>query len=335
MSVYFSHKLIINESRVLEALTLMHSLINNKCEQSSIDLSPFQDISMKYEDLIKSFSNIKPWSFSSLEFAIIVDERDDIDTFFSAVKKLDRESQLLYLFASQISIEEAQDAITNKTAIKNLLIRFNIDVSFLDVIWDLDHLINRYHNMAKDINEHPEFIKTMDLLYDSNGYSEALAKMRDGMTYRHPLSYAQEIMGKPFWNISDYKSYEFVPIYFVSPTRMRITNSDKMIYINPLITNLFDKSDKENSLAAQLKVIADPTRLKILRKIYMRPMYGKEIADEFGLTTATISHHLELLNKQGLLNLEQDKQIKYFSTNISKLKSISDDLLEFVKNYKE
>ncbi|MBI9015408.1 MAG: hypothetical protein JEZ08_24455 [Clostridiales bacterium] len=43
-------------------------------------------------------------------------------------------------------------------------------------------------------------------------FEASILSMQQEMNKRHPLSYAQEIMGKNFWTISDYDEYEFIPV---------------------------------------------------------------------------------------------------------------------------
>ncbi|MBI9015409.1 MAG: winged helix-turn-helix transcriptional regulator [Clostridiales bacterium] len=44
----------------------------------------------------------------------------------------------------------------------------------------------------------------------------------------------------------------------------------------------------QNQLIDILKILSDSNRLKILNMTYRNPMYGKDIADVLGVTTATI-----------------------------------------------
>jgi hypothetical protein len=53
-----------------------------------------------------------------------------------------------------------------------------------------------------------------------------------------------------------------------------------------------------------LKAIGDPNRLAMLRLLRRRPHYGKELADELGISPGTISFHLEKLVSARLARLE-------------------------------
>lgn len=63
----------------------------------------------------------------------------------------------------------------------------------------------------------------------------------------------------------------------------------------------------EDDLASQLKAIADPARLRILRLLPQtddcKHVYNvSELAEEIGLSQPTVSHHLAVLREAGLVN---------------------------------
>ncbi len=65
------------------------------------------------------------------------------------------------------------------------------------------------------------------------------------------------------------------------------------------------------------KMLADPTRLKVIGLLRQRPMYLKELADTIGLSSATMSHHVQQLINAGLILVEatdlsgQNRRIYY------------------------
>ncbi len=71
------------------------------------------------------------------------------------------------------------------------------------------------------------------------------------------------------------------------------------------------------------KALADERRLEIIRLTSKRPWYNKELADYFGLTTATLSYHLNLLLDMGILNFEpSDNNRYYYTTNKEILREV-------------
>ena len=74
-------------------------------------------------------------------------------------------------------------------------------------------------------------------------------------------------------------------------------------------------SDEAENLAAALKVIADPARLRLLSLIHSQP--GGEacvchLTEPLGLTQPTVSHHLKVLLLAGLVEREQRGSWAYF-----------------------
>ena len=66
-----------------------------------------------------------------------------------------------------------------------------------------------------------------------------------------------------------------------------------------------------------MKAIADPTRRNILNLIKDGSKTAGEIAGNFDMTGATISHHLNQLKKAGLIYENKHKNFVYYSLNAS------------------
>ena len=66
-------------------------------------------------------------------------------------------------------------------------------------------------------------------------------------------------------------------------------------------------------LVELFKVLADPTRLRILGAIAERPLTGKELSERLGLTPPTISHHMARLVDSGLVRVTPDAQRRTYS----------------------
>jgi DNA-binding transcriptional ArsR family regulator len=74
----------------------------------------------------------------------------------------------------------------------------------------------------------------------------------------------------------------------------------------------------------KLKLLADKSKFDILLFIKEQPAYGSEIAKHFGLTTATVSHHMSLLLEEQLISVEQRNKKIYYSINQSVLQNLFD-----------
>lgn len=75
------------------------------------------------------------------------------------------------------------------------------------------------------------------------------------------------------------------------------------------------KPDEAESLASALKVIADPTRLRLLSLIQAQPENEAcvcNLTEPLGLTQPTVSHHLKVLREAGLVQREQRGNWAYY-----------------------
>lgn len=76
----------------------------------------------------------------------------------------------------------------------------------------------------------------------------------------------------------------------------------------------------------QLKAIADPTRLAIIRELSQGERYVQQLADTLGLTPATLSHHLNALLRNMLVGFRAEGRRSYYSLNRGELSELADDL---------
>jgi DNA-binding transcriptional ArsR family regulator len=81
-------------------------------------------------------------------------------------------------------------------------------------------------------------------------------------------------------------------------------------------------ADPASRWAALYTALSDPSRLKIVRLLGERPHYGQELAAALGMSTATISHHLDALNKTGALALERRAHRTYFTLDTLALRGL-------------
>lgn len=92
--------------------------------------------------------------------------------------------------------------------------------------------------------------------------------------------------------------------------------------INPLYNR--EKSDKElEAYAADvLKVLGDRSKFEILSYIKDKSAYGSELAKYMGLTTATISHHMNALILSGLVEMEKENNRIFYRENKQAVKEV-------------
>ncbi|MFA9468778.1 autorepressor SdpR family transcription factor [Streptococcus sp. E24BD] len=70
-------------------------------------------------------------------------------------------------------------------------------------------------------------------------------------------------------------------------------------------------------LSETLKALAAPIRRQILDSLKAGPKSAGEISELFDVTGATVSHHLTVLKKAGLILEEREKTYIYYRLNVT------------------
>lgn len=79
------------------------------------------------------------------------------------------------------------------------------------------------------------------------------------------------------------------------------------------------------------KALSDPVRLEILNMLKKNGrMNAGEIADNFDLSKATISHHLKMLKEQDLIYETKEKNFIYYELNTS----VFEDILTWIVKFR-
>ena len=78
-----------------------------------------------------------------------------------------------------------------------------------------------------------------------------------------------------------------------------------------------------------MKALSDPTRRRILELLKKGPMPAGEFGKEFDMTGATLSHHLSILKKAGLVQDQKKGTFIYYEINTS----VMEDLLSWVVSF--
>jgi ArsR family transcriptional regulator len=88
-------------------------------------------------------------------------------------------------------------------------------------------------------------------------------------------------------------------------------------------------ADDATALARQLKLLADPTRLRLL-SILLDSEHGEactcDLTEPLGLTQPTVTHHLQRLAEAGIVHGERRGRWTYYSVDNNAIESITDAL---------
>jgi ArsR family transcriptional regulator len=97
----------------------------------------------------------------------------------------------------------------------------------------------------------------------------------------------------------------------------------------PLLAGPLEAEEAER-LARALKVLADPTRLRLLSLIQAQPSGEAcvcHLTEPLELTQPTISHHLKVLLEAGLVEREQRGSWAYFRVMPERLRALRELLV--------
>lgn len=74
--------------------------------------------------------------------------------------------------------------------------------------------------------------------------------------------------------------------------------------------------------AETFKALSDPARREILMLLKKKRLSAEEIGSHFEMTGATISYHLNILKKAGLVFESREKNFIYYELNTSVLEEV-------------
>lgn len=84
-----------------------------------------------------------------------------------------------------------------------------------------------------------------------------------------------------------------------------------------------------------LKALSDPTRRQILELLKDGPLPAGEISGKFEMSGATISHHLNILKKAGLIQDTKKGTFIYYEINTSVMEDILTWITGILKENKD
>jgi len=137
------------------------------------------------------------------------------------------------------------------------------------------------------------------------------------------------------------KAAEFIlaPSYWITPLmlRMRI-DADRVLFVfgaRPANDSIVPGETIPDSLVRALKVLSDPTRLRILRLVAERPMGAAELARSLRLRTPTVLHHIHGLRLSGLVRISfadaEKKHRALLSLRLQGVQGVMTMLEEFLR----
>lgn len=89
---------------------------------------------------------------------------------------------------------------------------------------------------------------------------------------------------------------------------------------------------KNEELINAISVSAEPVRMKILRDLASNgEMKAKDLLEGFDITQPTLSHHMALLEENGLVICRREGRCVYYAINVKAFETIAEFYGEFTK----
>jgi len=268
---------------------------------------------------------------SLFNFLIPCPSFHDMNLFVEMLHGLTDEEFVYHLFGEELDKNMIIEVLENPSSFinNNESILWDSDLKQNFTIAFTQHL-SEYRSalelLLTEVAATPLFIKALDS--HKTLMEEAMRKLK--ALPMEPLTLAQYIMGKNFRRVSHYRMYYFIPCYFFA-SKMRIFNPSLCMVIYQCASPISDDLQRSKDLDTKLKAIADPNRLILLRLLTGQKLYGARLAEYLGVTTATVSHHLDLLKKADFIKEEKVGTIKYFTSNKENLEDFIEQLHTFLK----
>lgn len=282
--------------------------------------------------MLKILSGMRLQGLELFEFVIKERAFDDVDLLIERLSKYNDMSFIYNFLGEALEQSEIQSISEGRYSLKMLqeekprLVNDNIK-GFEHLFFSTSQFRTDIINLMREMNNSILMSKLGTLKQE---YCKQAEKVRCKLKDKNPMETSQEIMDRQFKRVYDFSEYYFVPSYFISPHKIRVFCSDAQIVVFALDQNQSAINEIGDKVSLVFKIISDRTRLEILREIIAEPTYGKLLAEKLNLTTATISHHIEVLKSINLINEKRIKNIKYFEANEEEIKKLFESGLEYL-----
>ncbi|MCM1991219.1 ArsR/SmtB family transcription factor [Oceanirhabdus seepicola] len=319
-------------SLMVEIIGVINAIISEKNKMYDHEcIQKFKELLDEDDMKIIEVLNVSQLQGRSLiEFLFINEHYDNPELYCEHIKSLNEED-FIYLFHSEMITEQEIKGIKNhKLDLQEYLKTHKwIDEKEFEFVnslmfktqWIREGCCRIIRKLNKVVEESmSQFISL---------YSSDLDDIDKKIKYNSPLNVSQEIMGKTFKRVYDFRKYILIPTYYMQNGPARYFSTSTQILVKPL--DIFKEEFTGENLSKALKVLSDPTRIELIKIISNNSYYGKELADKLNVKTPTISHHLESLKSVGLLHEEKIKNIRYVSLNKQRYSEILKALNQFIE----
>ncbi|GGF61907.1 transcriptional regulator [Paenibacillus albidus] len=102
------------------------------------------------------------------------------------------------------------------------------------------------------------------------------------------------------------------------------------LYVGSLPITGNNSADSKEYLLLRLKALADNSKLQILSSLKATPKYNLEIAEQLGLSAATVSHHMNVLLACGMVGIDKKNGKVHYHLDAGNLRLLIDELERYL-----
>ncbi|MBY6038402.1 winged helix-turn-helix domain-containing protein [Fictibacillus nanhaiensis] len=134
------------------------------------------------------------------------------------------------------------------------------------------------------------------------------------------------------FSFKDFPTLIIQPSTYATPHVMLCCNDDRVaIALHVAVPDSEKDNEPPEDLISLLKVLGEPTRLKILQDVLHHPYSTKQLAFKYGLTEATVSSHLKLLLSCGLAETQRRGYYVFYTGKRERLESLRTEVAQFMQ----
>lgn len=318
-------------SPVIELVCAVHLLTDPAHHQYEIKWAE-EVLSMLSENELEALQSIRHYPAGGIEFLNYVLENKElfsIEKFIKHIENSDDTNFFFYLLNESIDKEKIEKAFVNNNE------RYKIQEKIKWIVEE--NILMYFFDNPREIKG--KAVKILKTIYEKgfqDRFQRDKIRLEEGVAYVNDFIgkdsieiVLEKITGKPKRIFAGYKEYYIIPSYFVSPRLIRIYSDDKLYMVFDCRLTRDKKEALLDELSNLLKVIDDKSRMEILRILVNNKSYGKALSDIIGISTPTVSHHLEVLKQAGLVKEEKIRNIKYFYADKDRLKKVIDNINKY------
>lgn len=289
--------------------------------------------------------NAQNCTFAAL--ALLMDmncPQNDVAAYEERIKPLSLADRV-YLYATIINGEEAASITKEELSDQSGLIAF-LEASALDAQtkWEAVKIFNRqefYYNEAAGILA--EVIRLLRGKYEReiNELSLSFYNYWTGIFENSDIIEIISDKLKISWKLSTAGQLLVPAIFLPFGVSFAINGAEAdkdIIRIGVMLDKRFEllykKSLSKEDIVEIGKLLSDKSKVDILELVSKRPCYGKELANALGLSTATISYHVNALLRAGCLQTEVISNKIYYSIDNEKLSAYMEGIRSFFSGEK-